>query len=59
MGHPQHTAAEVRFAQGQGLWRLRADWRQTLTRRPDSFEAWMLMLDANVSVGLARVRERL
>lgn len=36
MGHPKHTAAELAFQRQQGLWRLRADWREAAGRAPEA-----------------------
>ena len=48
MGHPEHIAGEEAFQRGQGLWLLRADWRQ-LPRphqpQPARFDAWLASLD--------------
>ena len=70
MGHPQHIAGEEGFQRGQGLWRLRADWRSvpppppttttttmtTPTTTQPGWFAWLASLDNRSSAGAAAVQ---
>jgi hypothetical protein len=45
MGHPEHIAGEEAFQRGQGLWLLRADWRQLPRTQPARFDAWLASVE--------------
>ena len=45
MGHPEHIAGEEAFQRGQGLWLLRADWRQLPRPQPVRFDAWLASVE--------------
>jgi hypothetical protein len=45
MGHPEHIAGEEAFQRGQGLWLLRADWRQLPRPQPARFDAWLASVE--------------